>query len=114
MSKTDNKEEKEKVEGKKFLKAYFKVPVTFSTNNEGERVANFKEVDHKKQCYKVEELVFETSAEAIKKSTELQDENNKTLRMAALSTTRQEGDLIKRVILCNDGEVTVNPELANQ
>lgn len=106
---TENNEEEQG--GKKFLVAHFKVPVKFGEDADGNKTASFQEIDHKNNCFKIEEVIFTTSDEAVRQSEKLQDSNNKTLRMAALSSVRKEGDLITRIILCNDGDVTVNPEL---
>lgn len=103
------KETEEKKEGKAFAICYFKVPVSIKEDpNEG-TLASFKEVDHKDKCFKITEITFQTSEEAIAESAKLAGENNKTLKLAA--KINKDGDIITRVTLCNVGDVKVNEEL---
>jgi hypothetical protein len=104
----NKKEQDTPKQGKVFEICYFKVPVNI-IEKDGEKLASFQEVDHKDKCFKKEEVTFTSSDEAIAESQKLSDNNQKTLKIAA--KMNQDGDLITRMTLCNEGDVSINEEL---
>lgn len=100
--------EPEKI-GKAFDLCYFKVPVEITTNEEGDLIASFREVDHKDCCFKIEEVVFETAHDAQLESVRLNNKNTQTLRIA--TKLNKTGDMITRIILCEQGKVKINTNI---
>lgn len=84
---------------------YFKVPVVITEDAEGNKVANFKEVDMKDLCFKIEEIETETAQEAMSQLQKLSSINNIELKLSA--KTNKDGDIITRVIACDHGKVQV-------
>lgn len=85
---------------------YFKVPVIITTNDEGDNIANFKEVEMADLCFKIEEIETTSSAEAMAEAQKLASINNMELKLAA--KVNKTGDIITRAVLCDHGKVSIN------
>lgn len=88
---------------------YFKVPVEIKDDTEGNPIANFKEVEMKDLCYKIEELETTSSQEAMAMASKLSTLNNQELKLAA--KCNKDGDIITRITICDHNKITINTNL---
>jgi len=85
---------------------YFKVPVIITEDEDGNKVASFKEVEMKDLCFKIKEVETTSAAEAMAEANSLSNLNNMELKLAA--KINKTGDIVTRIIMCDHGKVSIN------
>lgn len=87
---------------------HFRVPVLITSDEDGDPVANFKEVEMRNLCFKIQTEEFANTDEIKKLAEKLNHKNRMTLKIA--SKTKQEGDTITRLVMTEHESVTINKQ----
>lgn len=87
---------------------HFRVPIIIK-EEEGKKVAEFKEVEMKDLCFKKELIEPKSSQEAMILAREVADSNTRTLAVAA--KIKKDGDISVRKVVCAFNKVQVNTEI---